>query len=73
MSVLYQLGKKEYKSDILVNLSDDNPAIRLSAARTLSMFEEPATKEMLISLKDSSGQVRTHAVEALTKLSLIHI
>ncbi|MBB17406.1 hypothetical protein CMK22_19245 [Candidatus Poribacteria bacterium] len=67
VSVLYQLGKKEYKSDILVNLSDDNPAIRLSAARTLSMFEEPATKEMLISLKDSSGQVRTHAVEALTK------
>ena len=67
VSVLYQLGKKEYKSDILVNLTSSDPTIRISAASTFSMFEEPATKEMLASLKDPTGQVRMHAVEALTK------
>ena len=67
VSALYQLGKKEYKSDILGNLTSSNPTIRISAASTFSMFEEPATKEMLGSLKDPIGQVRIHAVEALTK------
>ena len=67
ISVLYQLGKKEYKPDILVKLNSSNPAIRVSAARTLSLFDEPATKEMLASLKDTTGQVRIHAIEALVK------
>ena len=65
--VLYQLGKKEYRSEILVNLNNSNQIIRTSAARALLLFDEPAFKEMLASLKDPTGQVRIHAIEALTK------
>ncbi|MBI1925337.1 HEAT repeat domain-containing protein [Candidatus Poribacteria bacterium] len=64
---LYQLGKKDYGSEIIAGLSDRDVYARRAAAKAMSEINDSPTDEIIKALKDSDPQVRMYAAQALEK------
>ncbi len=64
---LYQLGKKDYRPEIIAGLSDRDVSARRAAAKAMSEINDSPTDEIVKALKDSDPQVRMYAAQALEK------
>jgi HEAT repeat protein len=65
---LYQLGKKEYRSQIIDGLSDSNVAVRRAAAKAMPLLNDsPPTDKILKVLGDNDAAIRMYAAQTLEK------
>ena len=64
---LYQLGKKDYRSEIIAGLSDRDVSARRAAAKAMPEINDSPTDEIIKALKDPDPQVRMYAAQALEK------
>ena len=62
---LYNLGKAEYREQIIAGLSDNEIAVRRAAAKAMLRLDNPPVAELVNSLGDPDAQVRTSAAQTL--------
>ncbi len=64
---LYNLGKGEYRAEIIAGLSDNDVAVRRAAAQAMLKLDNPPTEELVTALNDSDAQVRMYVGQTLEK------
>ena len=64
---LYNLGKEEYRTEIINGLNDDNVLVRRAAAEAMLRIGNPPTDELVNTLSDSDPQVRVYASQTLER------
>lgn len=64
---LYNLGRDEYRTEIIEGLSDSNIEVRRAAAQAMLRLDNPPVDELVAALTDSDAQVRTYATQTLEK------
>ncbi len=64
---LYNLGKEEYRTEIINGLGDSNVAVRRAAALAMLRLDDPPEDELVSALSDSDARVRMYAGQTLEK------
>ena len=64
---LYNLGKEEYRTQIIAGLTDNDIAVRRAAAQAMLRLDNPPTEELVKALDDTDAQVRMYAGQTLEK------
>lgn len=64
---LYNLGREEYRTQIIAGLSDNEVAVRRAAAQAMLRLDDPPVAELVKALSDSDAQVRMYAGQTLEK------
>lgn len=64
---LYNLGKAEYRTQIITGLSDNDVSVRRAAAQSMLRLDNPPTEELIKALNDTDPQVRMYVVRTLEK------
>ena len=64
---LYNLGKDEYRTEIIRGLSDNDIIVRRAAAQAMLKLDNPPVDELVNALSDSDAQVRMYAGKTLEK------
>ena len=62
---LYNLGKQEYREEIINGLSDNDVEVRRAAAQAMLKLDNPPVDEIVTALGDSDARVRTYAGQTL--------
>ena len=62
---LYNLGKQEYRTEIINGLGDTDIAVRRAAAQAMLKLDNPPLDEVVAALSDSDAQVRMYAGQTL--------
>jgi HEAT repeat protein len=62
---LYNLGKQEYRTEIIDGLSDNNVEVRRAAAQAMLRLDNPPVDELANALSDSDARVRMYAGQTL--------
>ena len=62
---LYNLGKQEYRTEIITGLADNDVAVRRAAAQAMLKLDNPPLDEVVTALSDSDAQVRMYAGQTL--------
>ena len=62
---LYNLGKQEYRTEIINGLSDNDVAVRRAAAQAMLKLDNPPVDEVVNALSDPDAQVRMYAGQTL--------
>ena len=62
---LYNLGKQEYRTEIINGLSDNNVEVRRAAAQAMLRLDNPPVDELVKALSDSDARVRTYVGQTL--------
>ena len=62
---LYNLGKQEYRTEIINGLGDTDVAVRRAAAQAMLKLDNPPLDEVVAALSDSDAQVRMYAGQTL--------
>ena len=62
---LYNLGKQEYRTEIINGLSDSDVAVRRAAAQAMLKLDNPPVDDVVTALSDSDAQVRMYAGQTL--------
>ena len=64
---LYNLGKQEYRTEIINGISDNDVAVRRAAAQAMLRLDDPPTDQLVNALSDSDAWVRMYAAQTLEK------
>ena len=64
---LYNLGKHEYRTEIINGLGDNDVEVRRAAAQAMLKLDNPPVDEVVSALSDSDAQVRMSAGQTLEK------
>ena len=64
---LYNLGKHEYRGEIITGLSDNDITVRRAAAQAMLRLDNPPADELVNILNDPDAQVRMYAGQTLEK------
>ena len=64
---LYNLGKQEYRTEIIEGLGDNDVAVRRAAAQAMLRLDNPPVDEVVSALSDSDAWVRMYAGQTLEK------
>ena len=64
---LYNLGRNEYRTEIITGLSDNDVAVRRAAAKAMLQLDNPPTDEIVKALGDADARVRTDVAQTLEK------
>ncbi len=64
---LYNLGKQEYRTQIITGLSDNDITVRRAAAQAMLRLDNPPADELVSTLNDSDAQVRMYVGQTLEK------
>ena len=62
---LYNLGKQEYRTEIINGLADNDVAVRRAAAQAMLRLDNPPVDEVVTALSDSDARVRMYAGQTL--------
>ena len=62
---LYNLGKQEYRTEIINGISDNDVAVRRAAAQAMLKLDNPPVDDVVTALSDSDAQVRMYAGQTL--------
>ncbi len=62
---LYNLGKQEYRTEIIDGLSNSDVAVRRAAAQAMLRLDNPPVDEVVSALSDSDAWVRMYAGQTL--------
>ena len=62
---LYNLGKQEYRTEIINGISDNDVAVRRAAAQAMLKLDNPPVDDIVTALSDSDAQVRMYAGQTL--------
>ena len=62
---LYNLGKQEYRTEIINGLSDNDVAVRRAAAQAMLKLDNPPVDAIVDALSDSDPLVRVYAAQTL--------
>ena len=62
---LYNLGKQEYRTEIINGLSDSDVAVRRAAAQAMLKLDNPPVDAVVDALSDSDSLVRVYASQTL--------
>ena len=62
---LYNLGRGEYRTQIIAGLTDSDIAVRRAAAQAMLRLDNPPADELVNALSDSDAQVRMYAGQTL--------
>ena len=62
---LYNLGKQEYRTEIINGLSDNDVAVRRAAAQAMLKLDNPPVDAVVDALSDSDSLVRVYACQTL--------
>lgn len=62
---LYNLGRQEYRTEIIDGLTDSDIAVRRAAAQAMLKLDNPPVDEVVNALNDSDPQVRVYAGQTL--------
>lgn len=62
---LYNLGKQEYRTEIISGISDNDVAVRRAAAQAMLRLDNPPVDELVNALSDSDAWVRMYAAQTL--------
>ena len=62
---LYNLGKQEYRTEIINGLGDSDVAVRRAASQAMLKLDNPPVDEVVNALSDSDAQVRMYAGQTL--------
>ena len=64
---LYNLGKQEYRAEIITGLNDNDITVRRAAAQAMLRLDNPPADELVNALNDSDVLVRMYAGQTLEK------
>ena len=64
---LYNLGREEYRTQIITGLSDSDVSVRRAAAQAMLRLDNPPTEELVKALNDTDAPVRTYVAQTLEK------
>ena len=64
---LYNLGKEEYRTQIITGLSDSDVSVRRAAAQAMLRLDNPPEEELVKALDDIDPQVRMYVAQTLEK------
>ena len=64
---LYNLGKEEYRTQIITGLSDSDVSVRRAAAQAMLRLDNPPEEELVKALDDIDPQVRMYVTQTLEK------
>ena len=64
---LYNLGKDEYRDQIITGLSDSDVSVRRAAAQAMVRLGDPPTDELVKALSDTDAPVRMYVAQTLEK------
>jgi HEAT repeat protein len=64
---LYNLGKQEYRTEIINGLGDSQVEVRRAAALAMLRLDDPPEDELVSALSDSDARVRMYAGQTLEK------
>ena len=62
---LYNLGRQEYRTEIINGLGDSDVLVRRAAAQAMLKLDNPPVDEVVTALSDSDAQVRMYAGQTL--------
>ncbi|MCE2392984.1 HEAT repeat domain-containing protein [Candidatus Poribacteria bacterium] len=62
---LYNLGKQEYRTEIINGLNDNDVEVRRAAAQAMLKLDDPPVDEIVNALKDLDPRVRMYAAQTL--------
>ena len=62
---LYNLGKEEYRTEIIDGLGDSDIEVRRAAAQSMLRLDNPPVDDLVVALADADAQVRTYAGQTL--------
>ncbi len=64
---LYNLGREEYRTQIITGLSDNDVTVRRAAAQAMLRLDNPPRDELVKALSDADASVRMYAGQTLEK------
>ncbi len=64
---LYNLGREEYRTQIITGLSDNDVTVRRAAAQAMLRLDNPPADELVKALSDADASVRMYAGQTLEK------
>ena len=64
---LYNLGRQEYRTEIIDGLGDSNIEVRRAAAQAMLRLDNPPVDELVSTLSDADAQVRMYVGKTLEK------
>ena len=66
---LYNLGKQEYRTEIINGLNDNDVEVRRAAAQAMLKLDDPPVDEVVNALNDLDPRVRMYAVPNASTIS----
>ena len=64
---LYNLGKEEYRAQIISGLNDSDVSVRRAASQAMLRLDNPPTEELVKALSDTDAPVRMYVAQTLEK------
>ena len=64
---LYNLGREEYRTQIITGLSDSDVSVRRAAAQAMLRLDNPPADELVKALNDTDASVRMYVAQTLEK------